>query len=110
MVASARADEEVRHEIAAQLAAPRATARLLAVLPIVGLILGTALGASPIAWLTGSLIGWVVLGAGLVGIATGLFWTSRMVAALERDLSGSAGTRARRRRTRLATIGRRPPS
>ena len=110
VVASARADEEVRHEIAAQLAAPRATARLLAVLPIVGLILGTALGASPIAWLTGSLIGWVVLGAGLVGVATGLFWTSRMVAALERDLSGSAGTRARRRRTRLATIGRRPPS
>ena len=85
---SARADEEVRGEIEAQLAAPRATARLLAVLPLVGLLLGTSLGAQPIAWLTSSTLGLVVLALGLGEIALGLWWTSRMVSSLEREISG----------------------
>ena len=97
VVAGARADEEVRHEIEAQIAAPRATARLLAVLPLVGIALGTALGASPLTWLTGSAIGLAVLAAGLLGIAGGLIWTSRMVSALEREVSGDVMSRSRRR-------------
>ena len=87
VIASARADEEVRFEVESQLAAPRATARLLATLPIVGLLLGTALGAAPLRWLTGSLIGLATLSLGVLGVASGTWWTSRMVASIERDLA-----------------------
>ena len=96
VVASARADEEIRAEISAQLAAPRATARMLAVLPVFGLVLGSSMGASPVAWLVASPIGWAVLAVGLVEIAAGLWWTGRMVASIEIDLAGS---RPQRRRT-----------
>ena len=97
VVASARADEEIRAEISAQLAAPRATARMLAALPVFGLLLGSSIGASPVGWLLGSPIGWAVLVVGLVEIAAGLWWTGRMVASIEVDL---AGTRSQRRRAR----------
>ncbi len=97
VVASARADEEIRAEISAQLAAPRATARMLAVLPVCGLVLGSSIGASPVAWLLSSPIGWVVLVVGLAEIAAGLWWTGRMVASIEVDLAGSRATRRRAR-------------
>lgn len=88
-VASARADEEVRGEVESQLAAPRATARLLAVLPLAGILLGSSLGVSPLGWLLGSPIGWLVLLSGLSLIAVGLWWTARLVAAIERDIGGA---------------------
>ena len=87
VIASARADEEVRFEVQSQLAAPRATARLLATLPVVGLLLGTALGAAPLSWLTGSPVGFATLILGTLGVAVGTWWTSRMVASIERDLA-----------------------
>jgi len=86
VVSAARADEEVRREVRAALAAPRATARVLAVLPLVGLALGTALGASPLAWLTGSPAGVLCLLAGLACAAAGVVWTSHLAAAVERRL------------------------
>ena len=88
LLVTARADEEVRAEVAGQLAAPRATARLLAVLPLFGLMLGSSLGVSPLGWLLGSPGGWAVLAAGVGEIAVGLWWISRMVARIERDLMG----------------------
>jgi len=88
-IASTRADDEVRAEVEAQLAAPRATARLLAVLPLVGMLLGSSLGVSPVGWLLGSPIGWLVLLAGVTLIAVGLWWTGRLVAAIERDIGGA---------------------
>ena len=96
LLVTARADEEVRAEVAAQLAAPRATARLLAVLPLFGLMLGSSLGVSPLGWLLGSPAGWAVLTAGVGEIALGLWWIRRMVAGIERDLAGQVdGARAR---------------
>lgn len=88
---SARDEAEIRAEVAAQVAAPRATARLLAALPFAGVLLGTSMGASPVTWLLGSPLGWVDLAAGVSLAAVGLWWTGRMVHALERDLEASSG-------------------
>jgi tight adherence protein B len=86
LVVGARADEEVRREIAAALAAPRATARVLAFLPVVGLGLGTAVGARPVAWLTGSAVGLLVLAAGVAFAAVGVAWTAALARSVERRL------------------------
>jgi tight adherence protein B len=75
---SLRADEAIRRQTAASLAGARATARLLAVLPFFGAALGYALGADPIAFLTGTPVGWVALTAGLGLSVAGLAWTDRL--------------------------------
>ena len=75
---SLRADEAIRRQIAASLAGARATARLLAVLPFFGAALGYALGADPIAFLTGTPVGWVALAVGLGLSIGGLAWTDRL--------------------------------
>ena len=86
LVAAARSDEEVRREVVAALAAPRATAQVLAVLPVFGMVLGTALGAQPVAWLTGSVLGLAVLAAGVAAAVAGVLWTGRIARAVERRL------------------------
>ena len=75
---SLRADEAIRRQIAASLAGARATARLLAVLPFFGAALGYALGADPIAFLTGTPVGWIALAVGLGLSIAGLAWTDRL--------------------------------
>jgi tight adherence protein B len=75
---SLRADEAIRRQVAASLAGARATARLLAVLPFFGAALGYALGADPIAFLTGTPVGWVALAVGLGLSIGGLAWTDRL--------------------------------
>jgi tight adherence protein B len=75
---SLRADEAIRRQTAASLAGARATARLLAVLPFFGASLGYALGADPIAFLTGTPVGWVALATGLGLSVAGLAWTDRL--------------------------------
>jgi tight adherence protein B len=81
---SLRADEAIRRQTAVSLAGARATARLLAVLPFFGAALGYALGADPIAFLTGTPVGWAALAAGLGLSVAGLAWTDRL--AEERTL------------------------
>ena len=80
------ANQVARAEVAAQLAGPRATAKVLAGLPIVGVILGSGLGASPIAWLFGSVWGLLVLAVGVGLECLGLWWISRLTKSVERSL------------------------
>lgn len=91
VAASRLADAEAavqvsRSEVQTQLASPRATARVLAGLPIIGLMLGSGLGASPVAWLVGSVPGVLVLVVGLGLEVAGLWWMSRLTKSVERLL------------------------
>jgi tight adherence protein B len=79
-----RHDEGVRREVTAQLAAPRATARLLAALPVFGVVLGTWLGADPLLVLLGTPWGWCLLGMAGFLVVTGVLWTDRLAASVER--------------------------
>jgi tight adherence protein B len=80
---SLRADESVRRQISAGLAGTRSTARLLAGLPLFGTALGYGIGAAPVAYLTGSVLGWCCLFAGLVLAALGLLWVERLAETCE---------------------------
>ena len=86
LVAQDRRSEEVRRQLDAHLAAPRATARMLALLPLLGLLLGFAIGGDPLGWLLGTPLGWACLVLGLLLIAAGLGWATRIVARTERLL------------------------
>jgi tight adherence protein B len=83
---AARTAEDVRVDLEAQLAAPRATARLLGLLPALGIGFGVMLGAEPLAWLTGTGVGRLCLATGVALTLTGLWWTGRIAAAVERQL------------------------
>lgn len=82
---SLRADESTRRQVSAGLGGTRATARLLAGLPLLGTLLGYAIGADPLAFLTGSPIGWVCLIAGITLGGLGLLWVERLAGACEAD-------------------------
>ena len=86
LVAQDRRAEEVRRQLEAHLAAPRATARMLALLPALGLVLGIAVGGDPIGWLLGTPLGAACLVLGLLLIALGLLWATRIAARTERLL------------------------
>lgn len=86
IVTQDRRAEEVRRQLEAHLAAPRATARMLALLPALGLLLGVAIGGDPLGWLLGTTPGWACLALGLILIAAGLAWATRIVARTERLL------------------------
>ncbi|EFA22265.1 hypothetical protein [Bifidobacterium gallicum] len=55
-------------------AMPRSTVRVLSVLPALTLLLGELLGAHPIAFLCGSVLGWVCLCVGALCWGVGLWW------------------------------------
>lgn len=61
--------------VAEVLAGPRASAFVLAGLPVVGLALAAEMGAHPVAFLTSSSVGRLVLLVGAVLAATGLTWS-----------------------------------
>lgn len=86
LVAQDRRAEEVRRQLQAHLAAPRATARMLALLPAFGLVLGIAVGGDPLGWLLGTPWGIACLVCGVLLIALGLFWASRIATRTERLL------------------------
>lgn len=67
------------------LAGPKASARMLAWLPLLGLMLGTAIGASPVAFLTGSFIGAACLLFGLGFELLGILWIRRLMARAEKE-------------------------
>lgn len=81
-----RGEEQVRRQVVAGLAGTRATGRLLAGLPVLGLGLGYAVGAHPLDFLTGTLIGWLCLTAGLVLAGAGMAWIERLADSCEGDL------------------------
>lgn len=83
LVAQDRRAEEVRRQLEAHLAAPRATARMLALLPAFGLLLGIAVGGDPLGWLLGTPLGLGCMVLGLLLVAAGLTWASRIVARTE---------------------------
>lgn len=80
---SLRADEAIRRQVAAGLSGTRSTARLLAGLPLFGTVLGFAIGADPIAFLSGTPIGWLCLGVGLALMVLGLAWVERLAESCE---------------------------
>jgi tight adherence protein B len=80
---SLRADESIRRQISAGLSGTRSTARLLAGLPLFGTALGYGIGADPVAYLTGSFLGWCCLFAGLALAALGLLWVERLAETCE---------------------------
>lgn len=84
--AAALQRERLRRDLAAQMAGPKATARVLALLPLVGLLLGSGLGGSPVAWLLGTPVGWVLLAFGIALEVVGLLWVRRLVAGVEKHL------------------------
>ncbi len=78
--------ERLRRDLASQMAGPKATARVLALLPAVGLLLGSGLGGSPVAWLFGTPLGWLMLALGLGLETVGLWWVTRLVRGVEKHL------------------------
>ncbi|MGH3461569.1 MAG: type II secretion system F family protein [Kribbellaceae bacterium] len=78
-----RTDEQVRRQVAAGLAGARSTARLLAGLPLLGLVLGHVVGARPMAFLTGTVVGCCCLALGLGLAVTGLAWVERLADSCE---------------------------
>jgi tight adherence protein B len=81
-----RAGDQARAELDSEVAAVRTSARLLAGLPVFGLLVGQWIGAEPLAWLTGTWTGRIVLAAGLALQAAGLLWLHRMVSAVREGL------------------------
>jgi tight adherence protein B len=75
---AARERERLRRELQAGVAEPRATAMVLAALPVFGLALGVMLGAEPWSWLVGTVVGRLVLIAGLGLEAGGVLWSWRI--------------------------------
>lgn len=76
-------DFEAAHlrESEAAMAGPRATAAVLSGLPVLGLILGESVGARPVAVLTATPFGQVLLVLGVGLLCAGLFWTMRLTDA-----------------------------
>ncbi|MFJ1704418.1 type II secretion system F family protein [Kitasatospora sp. NPDC088346] len=94
-----RADRALAEEIAGELAGPRATAVMLAVLPFVGALLGLALGAQPVRILLHTPVGLGCLLGGVLLEAAGLWWTSRIVRAVEAPTDALEPSKTRGRRS-----------
>jgi tight adherence protein B len=65
-------------QVHARMAGPRASSVVLAGLPLFGVVLGEVGGAGPLAVLTGSTAGQVLLVAGVVLVCAGLRWSGRL--------------------------------
>lgn len=77
---------ETQREVQVALAGPRATARLVSWLPVVGMVLAVVMGVDLIGTLTGSAVGWGILGAGALLLLLGRRW---MRALMRRAQPGS---------------------
>lgn len=86
LVDSARQGARTRREIKAQLAGPRATMKVLAGLPLIGVAMGFLMGANPLAFLLGSVWGWVCLVVAVLLETGGVFWTRRLVRGIEAQI------------------------
>lgn len=77
----AAAEEQVTQDLEQELASPRATGRVLMFLPLVGIGLGELMGASPASWLVGTGIGRAIGVFGLILMAAGWWWTTKIMTA-----------------------------
>ncbi|GAB3584851.1 hypothetical protein GCM10027406_32030 [Leifsonia lichenia] len=71
---SLRDRAETERDVQVALAGPSATARLVSWLPAVGMTLAVVMGVDPVGTLTGSVIGWVILAAGVLLLLLGRRW------------------------------------
>lgn len=71
-----------QRDTAAKLAGPRATAGVLVVLPVLGLVLGEGIGAAPLALLTGTWYGQLLLVVGTALLCAGMLWTIRLTTSV----------------------------
>lgn len=65
-------------QVLARMAGPRSSALALSFLPALGLALGAAAGANPLAVLTGTALGQVLLVAGVMLLCAGMTWSARI--------------------------------
>ena len=65
---------ETERDVQVALAGPRATAQLVSWLPVVGMALAVAMGVDLVGALTGSAVGWVLLGSGVLLLVAGRRW------------------------------------
>ena len=74
-------DQAQRHDstVQAALQGPMATAMLLSVLPALGVGLGTLMGAAPLAFLSGTTLGGVLLMLGTALMCSGVLWTYSII-------------------------------
>jgi tight adherence protein B len=77
------ARQETARALSSALAGPRSSAVLLALLPALGVALGAAMGADPAGVLLGTPIGRILLCAGAILDAAGVFWTERLISSAE---------------------------
>ncbi|MEV0677298.1 type II secretion system F family protein [Actinosynnema sp. NPDC050436] len=66
------------HRFRARMAGPRSSAAVLAALPVFGVLLGEATGSGPVAVLTSTIAGQVLLVSGAVLICAGLAWSAHL--------------------------------
>ncbi|CCH27652.1 type II secretion system F family protein [Actinosynnema sp. NPDC047251] len=66
------------HRFHARMAGPRSSAAVLAALPVFGVLLGELTGSGPVAVLTSTVAGQVLLVVGAVLICVGLGWSTRL--------------------------------
>lgn len=81
--ATARADDDLRHEVRSGVEPARATGRVMALLPLAGLALGSGLGGDPLAVVTGSVPGAVSVAAGLALACLGVRWVDHVAGRAE---------------------------
>lgn len=72
---------EVARVVDAELAAARLAGRTMCLLPLAGLLLAFALGGNPVAFLTGSPIGWLCLDVGVGLACAGVLWIDAVAVA-----------------------------
>jgi tight adherence protein B len=65
-------------QVEARMAGPRSSALALTLLPAFGIALGTLMGANPLAVLTGTGLGQLLLLAGVILLCTGVTWSTRI--------------------------------
>ncbi|MCC2594383.1 hypothetical protein LKO27_13315 [Tessaracoccus sp. OS52] len=73
-----RRERQLADVVAAELSAARASGRIMATLPLVAIGLGTVVGADPVSFLFGSVLGQVLLVVGLALAAAGVVWTEKI--------------------------------
>lgn len=83
LAASVRDDLEILREVQSGIAPARASGRLMAVLPLVGLVLGSGMGADPLRFITGSVVGAACVAVGAALACLGVVWIDRVARRAE---------------------------
>jgi tight adherence protein B len=65
-------------QVEARMAGPRSSALALTLLPAFGIALGALMGANPLAVLTGTVLGQLLLLTGVILLCTGVTWSTRI--------------------------------